>query len=444
MFCAALLLLQLLSVMALRPSQLVTEVKVDEVPPKTLRKILTIKPGGRIGVHFDIHSGILRKVWHGSQAEKLGLEPGDRIAQINGEAFAWALWEKAYMKRSESSVSFEITVLSMSETQRKVLRVLWYVSAAAGIIGLFLVLSIPWMIHLSSGLDDRGKAFSNHPVFLFMVTISVASVVGKLLERVVEGFYSGWGQKIFPAGRVTLLLAVTGGCFANRRNPLLSSPLSKDLAALCQKRGMVALVLWFASALFEASAATSESGPWSDRWDPLDFFYDLSDILDMFLLLIFALLSLRISVAARQEMDRVTQALPCDKAEFVDRVHKPCSDLMQDVPPKLLSCGLPLLLLSICLVLKVLEVYARFVGAVKQLSWKMPFGYEFCASACELLATLWAVALPLAQLSSALRHLKMALSQARQDDPALHLEVQSVKTMLKKARDQCHECSKSL
>ena len=148
----------------------------------------------------------------------------------------------------------------------------------------------------------------------------------------------------------------------------------------------------------------------------------------------------RSCAAARQGMLKVAEALPCGAAEFGDHVHEPCAKLLKDIPPHLVTCGAPLVLLTlsvpaaiICfyddlmnlILLKnvVLKYWTSFFPQFLELGWRIcDMAFVTCVA---VIGPIW--------LSSTLKDLKTKLNETRRRDPTMHLQVQAVNVMLSKA-----------
>ena len=93
------LLVQVSFVVAHRPArvvQVVAEAPIGKANRQSSAKeeVVTLQLG-RKGIEMDANTGKLLKVFPDTQAERLGLKPGQHIVQVGAQQYSQAAWRKA-------------------------------------------------------------------------------------------------------------------------------------------------------------------------------------------------------------------------------------------------------------------------------------------------------------------------------------------------------------
>jgi len=149
------------------------------------------------------------------------------------------------------------------------------------------------------------------------------------------------------------------------------------------------------------------------------------------LLFSFTAVMAQVARATRQQLNEISAALLCKPADFFEHVHRPCGDFLEVAGLHLSNCGVPLLLLTTCLITYGIYLYTRiqrvlFLGG-------HPSDWLYLANlTSSCLALLLAVMVGPYQLSSAMWDLQTALDAARSRDVTVHEQIDAVEIMIER------------
>ena len=394
------------------------------------QKVFTVQ-AGQIGWDVEPSTGYVKKVWEG-QAKRFGAEVGMHIVKVEAQPYKYAALIKALTESQERSVPFHVTVESKSEMGKAAERAFWSMSIPAGLLSLVLVSISPFIIYrsLTNELDVSSQTLS-HPGLLLIMGTAIAHGVARAGDDVLEWGYSGTGAHMVAAGDITHITSLFVGCLVNRHNPLLQVPTSKDMQRVLWKLEVVGVLLFVGHTYVKIFHLLLLRDVWS-----VDFIRGMAPIAESSLMLVFFLLLSRISVLARQAMLEVADALPCESIQFQERIHNPCAQVLEDIPPQLAPCGIPLLMLSFCAMISSIVLYNSFVYTwtlYKTHGFSLP---DWLQLGCYVF---WFAPIPLAvtvgpsQLSLALKELQDRLSEQRRSTASMHQSIRAVEEMLVKA-----------
>ncbi|CAK9060034.1 unnamed protein product [Durusdinium trenchii] len=323
-------------------------------------RVIHMQPG-RIGCWLDLSTGMIRKVYEGTQAEGLGLEVFDYITKVGSAKFSTAALENAM----HGSKDFDVTVEKPSEVVWVVQCCLWCLYRPAGAVGCLLLLGLPYIIYrgLLFGLDLDSKTLL-HPAVRLVVCASVAYALGKLGWLLLDWCYSGLGYKIRLASKAAGILGLVMGWLLNLSNPLLN-------------------------------------------------------------------------VRLRSDSIKVSEGLPCEPTQFTECVHKPCAELLRDIPANLGPIGLPILLVICDMLPACLRFYneSMLLYASKITRGLPEYWCDVACNAFVLAGCTLAVAVGPLQLSRGLRVFEHQLTNARRLDSNMNLQVEAVEAMLAQVND---------
>ncbi|CAK9000122.1 unnamed protein product [Durusdinium trenchii] len=404
-------------------------------------RVIHMQPG-RIGCWLDLSTGMIRKVYEGTQAEGLGLEVFDYITKVGSAKFSTAALENAM----HGSKDFDVTVEKPSEVVWVVQCCLWCLYRPAGAVGCLLLLGLPYIIYrgLLFGLDLDSKTLL-HPAVRLVVCASVAYALGKLGWLLLDWCYSGLGYKIRLASKAAGILGLVMGWLLNLSNPLLNVRLRSDSIKVLRMSNVSALLCCCTFSLFRGTEVACRFCPRSIEEAKrtslgatfLDVLYDISDIPHAFLVLGFTCLTSQICMAAQQRMVEVSEGLPCEPTQFTECVHKPCAELLRDIPANLGPIGLPILLVICDMLPACLRFYneSMLLYASKITRGLPEYWCDVACNAFVLAGCTLAVAVGPLQLSRGLRVFEHQLTNARRLDSNMNLQVEAVEAMLAQVND---------
>ncbi|CAK9060032.1 unnamed protein product [Durusdinium trenchii] len=392
----------------------------------TSERVIHMQPG-QIGLWLDLSTGMIQKVYEGTQAERLGFQVGDYITKVGTAGFNLAAYQKA---TKQQSGGYDITIESPSQVARAAQYTLLFLLMPAGMAGCLLMLFLPYII--SQGLfgPDVDSKTLTQPAAILLFGTSVAYALGIFGGLFLNWRYSGLGYKMKIVGETIGFSGLVMGLCFNRCNALLKVRLRRDTASELRSAYSAALVLPCGVALFRFVGQLWRVWPEAKSLRStalLHVFYGVSDVPNAFLVLLFTSLTSGICTTARQRMLEVSEGLPCEATQFAECVHKPCAELLLDIPANLAPCGLPILLLIVGIV----PAFFRFYETAMNLVVLSKLGRGLPQDWCDLgyhafmLAgfTLAAAIGPL-QLSWALRDFQRRLADARRLDSNMHVQVQ--------------------
>jgi len=384
---------------------------------------------GWLGVVVAPTGSIIRVYRHrGFQAEELGLTTSQYITKVGDQKFSVAAYKKAERKYFEQSLPFNLTIETQSEHQVAFRSALSYMELPAGIVGFLLVLLLPWIIYktLASGSQAPSQSFS-YPLMPVVLCTYALRAVAKTALHLLDWLDSGF--VCLPAGHILLFGGLIWGVRSNHCNPLLDVQLRGDMV---KEHGIMSQV---AVAFFVVAALVRNAELWvAHSGDLLDLFHGEAWVTSLFLILHLTLMSSHVCVAGRQAMVEVLEKLPCQTSEFADHIHTPTAKLLQDVPPQLSTLGVPLLLFGLGSCIAVFGLYSYFVymsllSRNVLLAW-VDIWLHAAAYSVYMLACFFCLGVGPFQLARGLEDLEHRLSEARQSDGSLHLQVRAVEDML--------------
>ena len=344
--------------------------------------------------------------------------------------------------------TWQITVESHSPLVHQIERALRGLSVLAGIVGFSIVLSLPLIVRYAA----NGTVEVSQPVMFVILTAVLLDAFGHMGRVVLDWGYLGLGAKMFEIAFPARVGGIVMGCITCGIRSPLPTELREDMAAELGRLRRVPLLLFVLSVCFEALKAWTRHGlrsiAESDGAQLLDimlkFLKECALIPVYFSLFLFCCSISQIVVAARQHILEVTEAIPSHKGQWTQHVHAPCAQLLHDLPPKLLPLGFPLVILAVGSVYTASCLYDYVVGLILLFhmiltGWGAAKCSNLIATASQLAAMFWAVAIGPVQLSLSIRELKKQLAETRQRDSRVHLEVQAVEEMLRQARDNYNQ-----
>ena len=422
------LLLGLLPLLeALRPEMaFATEVDEDRThtekgdPSRVVN--VTLKPGPH-GLVWEFLSGRIWAVEHGSQADKLGLKAGQHIIRVGTRPFSSA----AFRKASTGSTEFTLLVELPSSMAVKAAKVISWLAMPAVVLNSILTLVLPFLIfiHLSASNKWHVDMFSkqlSHPLPLIVFAAWACSWAG---FAALEWPYREVTTSIENARLGTDFCVIIGlllGLRWNRNHEAFNKPLDSASASLLWKVELFALMMCSIPILIALAVVV--------RWttDDVRAILILGGSFEYFMLFAFICQMCRMGAAKKQQMSEVQKGMPCLPENFLERVHKPCAELLQSSTRELATCGWPLVLLAPRSVVVGFKLYQNARFAFLQPNLVQSLWTFFWAA--ELGTFLLAVSpLPLL-LSSALKDFKTMLNQERQRDGTLHKQIEAVKAMM--------------
>ena len=174
---------------------------------------------------------------------------------------------------------------------------------------------------------------------------------------------------------------------------------------------------------------------WNKGSSVLNEIYEFRYFPEGFLLVIFTSLMAQISIAACQGMAGITDSLSQRTEDFVKDVHKPCAWLLEEVPPKLNTCGMPMIVVSFAGMMATIFGFHRRCTLMwsEQSTRNLGSGCRLAGFVAWSALALCPLVVSLGQLSSGLKRLEAKLNEERMRDQSQHLQVQAVEEMLAEA-----------
>eukprot|EP00438_Fugacium_kawagutii_P021355 Skav220317 [mRNA] locus=scaffold972:41020:42396:- [translate_table: standard] len=387
---------------------------------------VTIRRNGknRYGFLVDPGTGRIRMVTSGSPADMAGLKAGPHIIAVGARPYTYRALRKACSKNT-----CQVTVAT-SKFPSAMASAFRFLNLTAAFAGVLILLSLPCIIRQTGTCEPDAFA---HPAILSIVSVSIIGCCGELGISLLDWPYANLARKIGGVAHCVGCLGLAGGCLANRQNPLLNVPLDKEQSEAFRHASLLALVLFLLRAVSTMSWAFWS---WNESGGVLDTIYCFRYLPESILFCIFTSLMGQISIAASQGMADIAKALSHGTVDFLEQVHKPCSKLLEEVPPNLARCGLPLMVISLASMTDTVP----FIHQQLMEMWSWPPARNF-SSCCYLArAVSWLVAavcpltVSLGQLSSGLKRLEAELNEYRMRNPSQHLQVLAVEEMLAEAR----------
>lgn len=415
---------------ALRPEMaLATEVDEDRThtekgDPSRLVNV-TLKPGPH-GLHLYFPSGRIWSVRRGSQADKLGLKAGQHIIRVGARPFT----SGAFGEASTGSTEFTLLVELPSSMAVKAAKVITCLAMPAVVLSSILTLVLPFLIyiHLSASNKWHVDMFSkqlSHPLPLIVYAAFACSWFSFVaLER---PYMITTAMDNAQLG--TDFLYVIGlllGLRWNRNHQAFNKPLDSASTSLLWKAELFALTLCSIPILISLAFVV--------QWWVVPTDVDARKILFLggslrhFMLFAFTCQMCRCGAATKQQMCEVQHGMPCLQENFLERVHKPCAELLQSSTRELVTCGWPLVLLALRSVIAGFKLYQSTRFAFLRPSFQDWLWTFFWAA--ELGMVLLAVSLLPLLLSSALKDFKTMLNQERRRDGTLHEQIEAVEAMM--------------
>ena len=410
----------------------------DQADPQV--QVVTVRPG-KLGITWDAGTGKLKAVHPGSQAEKLGLKAGQYIVNIGKQKYTPAGYKQARAKK----IPFQMSVRFPTQMEQNMEQTFQVLAIPAGLLGLVLVLGLPWVIytHLTMSDSQQQDGFSkalSHPLPLTMMLAYACGHEGLVL---LEWSTSSIFRKMAAVIELLHVVGLVLGLHLNKKNKALSKPLSSSNASLLRKTRLVAFSICATVALSCAAQkaqmyiyhpCNKEAGCSFTLLNVSRMLVGSGLILIYFAQFVFTCYVARITLATRQQMFEVQSKMPCKPTEFFECVHKPCAVLLDNSIPELVTCGWPLVLAGPDIVISGFYVYVKgmnlFVLTPSLFNWLL-----FIESSSQLAAVLLAVAIGPLHLSSALKDFQNRLNEERKRDATLHTQIEGVETMLER-----HNC----
>eukprot|EP00434_Breviolum_minutum_P018070 symbB.v1.2.015937.t1/scaffold1203.1/size131588/4 len=426
MSVSCLLLLPLLPLLAaLRPGQQTWSL-TDTTD--TEEKNVTIEAGDT-GIYWDLGSGRIDSVVSGSQADKLGLKPGQHIVRVGTEQFS----SGAFRKALQAQTAFQISVESPSITAQNVELAILCLAMPAATLSFLLALTLPCLVYSHLCMSSQGQLgeFCKQLSRPFPQIVLVAFTCSLAGYTALEWPYmqSALIEKLHLCAHVLSCSGLLLGLQLNRNHPAFSKQMDSSRAALLWKVQLAALTLCSIAVLFALVRLIVNLVDGQTSWQMMVLV--VAGILQYFSLLALTCQMCRIGLATKQHMLEVQNGMPCSQTKFFECVHKPCAELLQSSRYQLATCGWPLLLLSPFLMTTGLEFYQRFRYLCVRPEYPVNYIFAFkCAAQLFFLAL--AIALLPFLLSSALKEFKSVLNEERQHNGALHEQIEAVEAMIER------------
>ena len=426
MSVSTLLLLRLLPLLAALRHEQKTLALTDTTD--TEEKSVTIEVG-TAGIYWNFGSGRIYSVRAGSQADKLGLKPGQHIVRVGTEQFS----SGAFRTALEGQTAFQISVESPSITAQNVELAITCLAMPAALLGCLLALTLPCLAYSHLFMSTQGHLgeFSKQLSRPFPQIVLVAFTCSGAGYTALEWPYmqSALIVKLHLFGNLLSCSGLLLGLQLNRNHPAFSKQMDHSSAALLWKVELGALTLCSIAVLFALVRLIVNLVDGQTSWQMMVLV--VAGILQYFSLLAFTCQMCRIGLALKQKIVEVQNGMPCSQTKFFECVHKPCAELLQSSRYQLATCGWPLLLLSPFLMTTGLELYQRVrylcVRPEYPVNWISAFK---CAAQLGVFAL--AIALLPFLLSSALKEFKSVLNEERQHNGALHEQIEAVEAMIER------------
>ena len=423
-----LLLLGLLPILeALRPEMaFATEVDEDRThtekgdPSRVVN--VTLKPGPH-GLEWYFPSGRICSLEHGSQADKLGLKAGQHIIRVGTRPFSSA----AFGEASSGSTEYTLLVELPSSMAVKAEKVIACLAMPAVVSSCILTLVLPFLIsiHLFASNKWQVDMFSNqlsHPLPLIVLAAWACSWASfAALEWPYRHTTSIENARL--GTDFCVIIGLLLGLRWNRNHEAFNKPLDSASASLLWKVELFAMPLCSMPVLILMAVVVG----WTRDFDIRVILF-LGGSFEYFMLFAFICQMCRMGAAKKQQMSEVQKGMPCLPENFLERVHKPCAELLQSSTCELVTCGWPPVLLAPHMVVVGFNLYQDVRYACLRpyfVNWLWTFFW-----AAELGAFLLAVSLLPLLLSSALKDFKTMLNQERQRDGTLHEQIEAVEAMM--------------
>lgn len=148
---------------------------------------------------------------------------------------------------------------------------------------------------------------------------------------------------------------------------------------------------------------------------------------------------IRMVGAVEHRVQQLQDALSCKAGDFLEQVHKPCADLVNDTGPQLAPLGFPLLWFTMMLMRCGFEMY-RLVrlgvlspSTILSNPGLMRLMLLGAAAGIDFVVVGFTIAVGPFRLSAALDELSERLNELRCNAPEMHGQVQAVEAMLQRA-----------
>lgn len=403
------------------------------------QKVIHVQPSEiEADIQMQYKTGVITKVEPGTQAQDDGLQVGQRIIKVENTRYSQASFTSA----ERQGKPFDITVNSPSSFEKVVILALVCLKFPAALLGCLLVLGLPWSFyaHITSDFQKSAKAFSHRLILSACVVQQFADVI--LTMR--SWSYMGILNKVDVITDIGFAFGLAIGVVFNLNNRALDVPLKSEGVALLRQMDLVAwslcsILVVSRIADFVCKYSPSSIAGLDVMMDPAHvrgILYRLGWIPADFVFLQFILLMTRTSVATHQQMLEVKDAMPCEAAEFSERVHRPCAKWLEECTLQLSTWGLPLALLIPEIIERGFMLYGilNFHSGEEEYM-RLATLLESFRQTCNVLFSVFGVVLGPIQVSSTRRELRNALSEERRRDATLHTQIQAVETMVDSQND---------
>lgn len=385
---------------------------------------------GTLGIVME--GSYIFSVVSGSRADLVGLKAGERIAATNDDSFKLG----RVVQLESGKVPYTLTVASPSKMVLLLSKVTQCVKVPAALVGCLLTLGmIPlYRSHQRMGSDWQddllARCLASPTVMISAGAFACSITMDMLLQHDVL-------PALFYAARAMSYFGILH-CFVDvMASPLLASGLPDTAVARWRS---VNTCIWLAATvalllriLRVAMFYQSEAQGFQDvaLWSQLAYKFAMA-LMNMILLEVVTAIT-RILGAVEHRVLQVQGALSCKAADFVEEVHAPCAELVNDTGPQLAPLGLPLLYLTLVMLGNLASAYKTLKVTMR--SPAIPWS-QICVAAYLLVESgtmAFAIVVAPLRISSALSELRESLGKLRCNAHGMHVQVQAVESMLEKA-----------
>jgi len=318
---------------------------------------------GDPGIQFD-ETGYLFGVVSGSQAEEAGLEVGEQLVAVNGKSFKFG----AVLRLSSGDVPYKLTVVPRSARATMLDKTILVLIAPASLMGFLLLFG---MIPFCRSHQSMGSEWKEDLLARFVSGPAAMVCTGSLACGVVA-------ETLLDANGISIACDVTYAiyCFATMRClvcilacPLLASELPESALARWRSENkgvwLIVTIVVLVPVIQLGVHCVQSANPLRVLRHSSYVFPNV--LMDMILLEVLSLLS-RLLGIVEHRIHQIQNVLPCKAADFLQQVHTPCAQLVNDIGPQLAPLGVPLLCIAINLLSECAQLYSVFKGLYDK-SW---------------------------------------------------------------------------
>ena len=435
--CFHYLLLLLCLTSASRPVRLLS-LDSEETPDAKGLLFRDFQPGDP-GVHLEARTGRINQVVPGGQAQSLGLIPGQYIVEVEGKTYSFWRYTRVLAKATKSGTSWRAAIHDRSEKFEKLAQYLDYMYVVAGVSGFLVIFALPLAID-----GSRFPRLDIHP-FLLHLALGGAALLcfGWCGRSLLEWEFMGFVSRLQDIALALRFVGILWGCLAIQSNSLLQTSLGKTMAAKLKVHEILQWLLFSLSVAFRCVGSFALAG--TPGVKNLGHHLQICAWLPVYCsMLFFGLCMSRVAIAARQQMADVMEALPCDQAQFAERVREPCAKVLAETNSELSQCGIPLVFLAGGAVFTAARFYDgcyHFIVDQMSMHARIARAASVSQNLFQLVACVWVVSIGPIQLAHAAKRLDQKLRDSLCHDTGLDVEVRIVQDELAKARSSQIVCN---